>query len=142
MFYAIWSWTLNSKLRILHGERWVELTGKISCHETRISTDKILCWKFLDQGSHTVKLEIPLQVISVQHILWTGKQHIFYIAQNTNWQPVQSLSTHRIYTVLESAVILLSIVKLYNMNKFNSCLISKTDKTGLQHKLKKKHVFM
>lgn len=140
MFYVIWSWPMNSKLRILHGEEWVELPGKISCvwnGKTRISTSKITYWIFLEHGSHTVKLVISLQVISVQHILWTDKQSFLCIAQSTTWQPLQSPSTRSIYTWLKTAVILLSIVKLHNANEFNLCLISKTDKTDLWYKLKK-----
>lgn len=140
MVYVIWLWTMNSQLRILCAEEWVELPGKISCawsHTTRISTGKIMCLKILECGSHTVQLVISLQVISVQCILWTDKQPFLYIAQDTTWQPLQSLSTHSIYAWLEIAVILLSIVKLHNMNESNSCLISKTDKTGLWYKLKK-----
>lgn len=68
---------------------------------------------------------------------WTDKQSFLCIAQNTAWQPLQSPSIHSIYTWLKTAVILLSIVKLHNVNEFNSCLISKTDKTDLWYKLKK-----
>lgn len=97
MFFVIWSRTMKNKLRILHGEEQAELPRKRSCvwsHETRISTGEITCWKFLKHGSHTVELEISLQVISVQHILWADKQPCLDIARNTTCQPLPPLSKH------------------------------------------------
>lgn len=98
---------------------------------------KIVCWKFLEHGFHTVKLEIFLQVISVQRTLWMDKQPFLYVAQNTTWQPGQFLNTHGIYTWLETAAVLLNLFKLHNRNEFNYCFNSKTDKTDLWCKLKR-----
>lgn len=59
--------------------------------------------------------------------MYADKQPFLYSAQNATWQPGQSLNTHSIYTWLETAAVLLSIVKLHNRNEFNYCFNSKTD---------------